>query len=60
MAPAEARKRAGAKYQKEEACKMLPCFYPAETDLYECVRPQGNASGCIKRLVREDMERNAK
>lgn len=60
MSATEAQKKASAKYQKEKVSKMLLCFYPAESELYEWVKSQGNASGYIKRLVREDMERNAR
>lgn len=58
MAATNAQKRASAKYQKEKVKKMLLCFYPSEEDLHEWVRSQGNASGYIKRLIREDMERS--
>lgn len=58
MALSEARRRANAKYTKENVKQVGVKFYPAETDLYEWVKAQENTQGYIKQLISEDMERN--
>ncbi len=56
MALSEARRRANAKYARENVKQVGVKFYPAETDLYEWVKAQGNTQGYIKGLIRADME----
>jgi hypothetical protein len=54
----EAQKRASAKYQREKTVRKAVVFYPGETELLEWLNSQDSAQGYIKRLIREDMERN--
>ncbi len=56
MALSDARRRANAKYAKENVKQVGVKFYPAELDLYEWVKAQGNTQGYIKALIRADME----
>ncbi len=56
MALSEARRRANARYTKENVKQVGVKFYPAETDIYEWVKAQDNTQGYIKQLIREDME----
>ena len=59
MAYSDAHKRADAKYKKDKTTQVAVRFYNAtEADLIEHMAMQGNKQGYIKRLIREDMERN--
>ena len=57
--PSEAQKRATAKYQKEKMKQLSIRFSPNEMELFEHIKSQPNVAGYIKRLVREDMGRDA-
>lgn len=55
----EAQKRASAKYQREKMKQINVKFSPNETELYEWAKAQdGSASGYIKRLIEEDIQKN--
>ena len=58
MALTEAQKRAQGNYRKKSVKQSVVKFYPAEADIWEWLQAQENRAGYIKRLVREDMERN--
>ena len=53
----EAQKRAAEKYRKKSVKQVIVRFFPTDVDVYEHLHAQENMSGYIKRLVREDMER---
>lgn len=53
----EAQKKANEKYRKENVRQISLRFYPSEHDIYEFIKGKDNASGYIKELVRQDMER---
>ena len=53
-----AQKRATAKYLKNNVKRVAVAFYPGERDLLSWLDSQPNKAGYIKRLIREDMERN--
>ena len=55
--PTDAQKRANRKYQKEKMKQLVIRFSPNEMDLHDHIKAQPNIAGYIKRLVREDMER---
>lgn len=55
----EARKRANAKYNREKTAQRVVRFPPNERDLLAHLDTQPNKAGYIKRLIREDMERQA-
>jgi hypothetical protein len=57
--PQSARNRAHAKYRKESVTRVDLKFYPADADLLTWMKKQGPRATYIKRLIREDMERNA-
>lgn len=56
----EAQKRASAKYQRENTKRKALTFYKSDSDILEWLESQGNQAGYIKRLIREDMERENK
>ena len=56
MPLSEARRRANAKYAKNNVRQVGLKFYPAEADLYEWVKSQENVQGYVKALIRADME----
>ncbi len=58
MALTEAQKRAQENYRKKSVKQAAVRFYPAEADIWEWLQSQDNRAGYIKRLIREDMERN--
>ena len=58
MALTDAQKRAQENYRKKSVKQAAVRFYPAETDIWEWLQAQDNRAGYIKRLIREDMERN--
>lgn len=53
----EGRRGYDRKYNAEKRKKMSLTFCPPEMDLYEWIRAQGNASGYLKGLAREDRRR---
>lgn len=55
--PSEAQKRASVKYQKEKMVARTIKFSPNERDLLAHLDAQPNKAGYLKRLIREDMER---
>ena len=55
--PTEAQRRASLKYQKEKTKQIAVRFFPSDMDLYEHVKAQDGVAAYIKRLIREDMER---
>lgn len=57
MALTDAQKRAQAKYKKANVTQKVVTFGVNERDLLEHVQAQPNQAGYIKRLIREDMER---
>lgn len=57
----EAQKRANEKYRRKNVKAISVRFYPADHGLYEYAQRQKEGEGVnayIKRLIREDMERN--
>lgn len=54
----EAQRRASAKYDKANMVQRVVRFSPHERDILAHLDAQPNKSGFIKRLIREDMERN--
>ena len=54
----EAQKRATAKYIKQNVKRREVAFFPSEKDILDWLDSQPNKAGYIKRLIREDMERN--
>lgn len=57
MSVSDARRRANAKYAKNNVRQIGLKFYPAESDLYEWAKTRENVQGYIKALIRADMER---
>lgn len=55
----EAQRKAVAKYNKEKTKVFQLRFYPTDMDMYDHIQAQPNKQGYVKRLIREDMERNA-
>lgn len=53
----EAQKRARDNYRKKEVTRVVR-FSPREADVLAWLDAQPNKAGYIKRLIREDMERN--
>lgn len=58
MAESEAQRRANLKYRKEKTKQLAMRFYPDDMDLWEHLESQDNKAAYIKRLIREDLERN--
>ncbi len=58
MALTEAQKRAQENYRKKSVKQTAVRFYPTEADIWNWLQSQDNRAGYIKRLIREDMERN--
>lgn len=58
MPLSDARKRVNAKYAKANVKQVGIKFYPAETDLHEWTKAQENVQGCVKALIRADMEKS--
>ena len=56
----EAQKRASERYRKKSVKQLSVRFFPADMELYEHAKAQPNTMGYIKRLIREDMERQAR
>lgn len=56
----KAQLRANSTYRKKNTKTIGVQFFPADMELYEWVVEQGPKATYIKRLIREDMERNKK
>lgn len=54
----DAQKRADRKYKAEKTKQLIVRFYPSEMELYNHVTQEESMQGYIKRLIREDMERD--
>lgn len=57
--PTDANKAAVNKYHREKIRKISINFSPVDRDILEYLEAKGNRSGYLKKLLREDMERNA-
>lgn len=58
MAVSEAQKKASAKHQREKTKQVNVKFTPNDMELYEwLLSREGSASGVIKALIRNAMER---
>lgn len=57
MATSEARKRSNKRYDQQNGKRVVTVFFPPDYDLYEWLGKQGAKATYIKRLIREDMER---
>lgn len=55
----DAQKRADAKYKKEKTHQFSLRFFPKDERLWEHLRKQPDMAGYIKRLIRDDIERDA-
>lgn len=55
--PSDAKRRANAKYEKNNVKRLSLAFYPTDRDLLEWIAAQPNKQGYIKGLIRSDMER---
>lgn len=60
MAKTEAQRRASAKYVRDHVRQKVVAFYPADSDLLEFAETRGAFATYVKRLIREDMERENK
>ena len=60
MAVSDAQKRANANYRKRNMKNVSVSFFPADKDIFEHMEKQGGRGSYIKRLIREDMEREQK
>ena len=58
MVESEAQRRANLKYRKEKTKQLAMRFYPDDMDLWEHLESQDNKAAYIKRLIREDLEKN--
>lgn len=55
----EAQNRANAAYRKKNVKQVCIRFYPSEAALLEYLDTKGGRASYLKKLLREDMERNA-
>lgn len=60
MAESSAQRRATLKYRKEHTKQLAMRFFPDDMDLWEHLQKQDGKAAYIKRLIRDDMERQAK
>lgn len=60
MAQSEAQRRASAKYVREHVTRKMVAFYPSEADLLAFADTRGAFATYVKRLIREDMDREKK
>lgn len=60
MAQSEAQRRASAKYVRENVTRKMVAFYPADAELLAFADTRGAFATYVKRLIREDMERENK
>lgn len=54
----QAEKKAQANYRKRNVKNVTVAFFPGDADIFEWMDSQGGRASYIKRLIREDMERN--
>lgn len=57
MAQTEAQRRASLKYVRERVKQKVVAFYPADRELLKFAETRGPFATYVKRLIREDMER---
>lgn len=57
MAQSEAQRRASAKYIRDNVTRKMVAFYPADAELLAFADTRGAFATYVKRLIREDMER---
>lgn len=57
MAKTEAQRRASAKYVRNHVRQKVVAFYPADAELLSFADTRGAFATYVKRLIREDMER---
>lgn len=57
MAQSEAQRRASAKYIRDNVTRKMVAFYPADAELLAFAETRGAFATYVKRLIREDMER---
>lgn len=57
MPQTEAQKRAQENYRKKSTKSFLVKFFPADMELYEWLQSKELRNQYVKRLIREDMER---
>jgi uncharacterized protein YcfJ len=55
--PHPRRRSATARYNREKTKVFQLRFYASDMDLYERIQQQPNKQGCVKSLIRADMER---
>lgn len=55
MLTSEAKRRANAKYRKNNVKTHTLAFYPDDKELYEWLCEQPNRSAYLRELVRQDM-----
>ena len=53
----DAQKKATAEYRKKNVKQVSVRFYPSEQDIFDHMEKQGGRAAYIKRLIREDMEK---
>lgn len=58
MPATDAQRRASAKYARNNVVQKVVKFYPTERDLLDYIERQGAFATYVKRLIREDMERD--
>ncbi len=56
----KAQLEAAARYNRTKTKAVTVRFCPGDMRLYEYLRAKGNASGYLKRLLAQDMERAPK
>ena len=57
MAQTEAQRRASLKYVRERVKQKAVAFYPSDRELLKFAETRGAFATYVKRLIREDMER---
>lgn len=60
MSATDAQRRATAKYVRTNVTQKVVRFYPAERELLDHANSRGAFATYVKRLIREDMEREEK
>lgn len=58
MAESAAQRKATLKYRREHTKQLALRFYPSDMDLWEHLERQPSKAAYVKRLIRDDMERN--
>uniref|UniRef100_A0A7C9NTH6 Uncharacterized protein n=1 Tax=Muribaculaceae bacterium Z82 TaxID=2304548 RepID=A0A7C9NTH6_9BACT len=56
----EARKRASEKYNRDKVRRVVVAFSPVDADLVEYLEGKDSMGGYLKKLLREDYERNGR